>query len=559
MEFNLSQVVRAVAEAVPDRDAIVQGSARLNFARLQERCDRLAAVLGAAGLGCHRERSELQGWESGQDHLALYLHNGPEYLEGMLGAYAARVAPFNVNYRYVAEELRYLLTDSRARAIVYHSTFAPVLEQVRAELPDLQVLLQVPDRSGQSLLPDARWYDDALAGVHAAPPAEPPSPDDLYILYTGGTTGMPKGVLWRQGDIYPAALGGRQLATGEEWPDLATIVENARHGGTRVLPAAPFMHGAAHWLALNALGQGNTVVLPDDTTTFDPAAVWATVEHEKVGIVLIVGDAFGRPLLDALDRHRYDLSSLVLLISGGAALSAPVKAGLLDRIPGMAIMDGLGASETGTQASQITGAGAPVSTGTFTPGTGMAIVSEDLSRLLEPGSEELGWLAQTGRVPLGYLGDEAKTARTFPTVDGVRYSVPGDRARVTADGLLELHGRDSVTINSGGEKIFAEEVEAALAHHPAVYDVVVTGRPSPRWGQEVVAVVQLRDGFTAGPDELLAECERHIARFKLPKAILFVDRVVRSPAGKADYRWARATAESAAESAAEQAAGGAGT
>jgi fatty-acyl-CoA synthase len=548
MEFNLAQVLRAVADAVPDRDAIVHPGGRLTFGRLLERVDRLAAVLADAGMGAHRERVELDPWKSGQDHLALYLHNGPEYLEGMFGAYTARVAPFNVNYRYVAEELRYLLTDSKARGIVYHSTFAPVLAEVRAELPELQLLLQVPDDSGNSLLPDARWYDDALAAVHAASPAAEPSPDDLYILYTGGTTGMPKGVLWRQADIYPAALGGRQLATGEEWPDLAAIVENARNGGTRVLPSAPFMHGAAHWLAINSLGQGNTIVLPGNTTTFDPDDVWATVERESVSIVLIVGDAFGRPLLDALDRGTYDLSSLVLLISGGAALSAPVKAGLLDRIPGMAIMDGLGASETGTQASQITGAGAPVSTGTFTPGKGMAIVSEDLDHLLEPGTDELGWLAQTGRVPLGYLGDEAKTARTFPTIDGVRFSVPGDRARVTADGLLELHGRDSVTINSGGEKIFAEEVEAALAHHPAVYDVVVTGRPSERWGQEVVAVVQLREGFVATPEDLVTECERHIARYKLPKAILFVDRVVRSPAGKADYRWAKRTAEDAGTS-----------
>jgi acyl-CoA synthetase (AMP-forming)/AMP-acid ligase II len=547
MEFNLSQVVRAVASAVPEREAVVQGDRRRSYHELAERADRLAEVLSAAGLGCHRERQDLRPWESGQDHLALYLHNGPEYLEGMLGAYRARVAPFNVNYRYVAEELRYLLTDSAARAIVYHSSFAPVLEAVRADLPDLQVLLQVPDDSGNELLPDARWYEDALASRSDTTdePVAQPSPDDLYILYTGGTTGMPKGVLWRQGDIYPAALGGRQLATGEEWADLDAIVDNARNGATRILPAAPFMHGAAHWLALNALGQGNTVVLPPQAAAFDAAEVWATVEAESVGIVLIVGDAFGRPLLDELDRHPYDLSSLVLLISGGAALSAPVKAGLLDRLPGMAIMDGLGASETGTQAAQITGAGAPVSTGTFTPGKGMAIVSEDLTHLLEPGSEELGWLAQTGRVPLGYLGDEAKTERTFPTIDGVRYSVPGDRARVTADGLLELHGRDSVTINSGGEKIFAEEVEAALAHHPAVYDVVVTGRPSPRWGQEVVAVVQLREGFVASVDELRAECERHIARYKLPKEVLFVEGIVRSPAGKADYRWARRTAEAA--------------
>jgi len=519
-----------VARAVPEREAIVHARGRLTFAELLERSDRLAAVLGAAGLGCHRERAELEPWESGQDHLALYLHNGPEYLEGMFGAYAARVAPFNVNYRYVAEELRYLLADAGAKAIVYHSTFAPVLA----------------DASSEPLLADARWYDEALAEVHAIAPTTTPTPDDLYILYTGGTTGMPKGVLWRQGDIYPAALGGRQLATGDEWPDLEAIVENARNGGTRVLPAAPFMHGAAHWLALNSLGQGNTIVLPDDTTVFDPADVWTTVARESVAIVLIVGDAFGRPLLDELHRNEHDVSSLVLLISGGAALSAPVKAALLERVPGMAIMDGLGASETGTQASQITGAGSPVSTGTFTPGQGMAIVSEDLTHLLEPGTTELGWLAQAGRVPLGYLGDPAKTASTFPTIGGVRYSVPGDRARVTADGLLELHGRDSVTINSGGEKIFAEEVEAALAHHPAVYDVVVTGRPSERWGQEVVAVVQLRDGFAAQPEDLLAECDRHIARYKVPKAIVVVDRVVRSPAGKADYRWARRTAEGAA-------------
>ena len=550
VEFNLFDVVGAVAAAVPDREALVHGDDRRSYRRLVEGARGLADVLVDAGLGCHRERDGLRGWESGQDHLALYLHNGPEYLEAMLGAYAARVAPFNVNYRYIAAELRYLLDDSKARAVVYHSAFAPVLEQVRAELPDLRVLLQVPDASGHALLPAARWYDEALSGRNVegrrSAPSPGPSPDDLYILYTGGTTGMPKGVLWRQGDIYPAALGGRQPGSGDEWPDLDAIAENAGNGGTRVLPAAPFMHGAAHWLAFNALGNGNTVVLPPDARTFDPAAVWDTVGCEHVGIVLIVGDAFGRPLLDELARparSERDLSSLVLLVSGGAALSAPVKAGLLDRLPGMSIMDGLGASETGTQATQFSGAGAPVSTGTFTPGAGMAIVAEDLSHLLEPGGEELGWLAQAGRVPLGYLGDEDKTSRTFPTIDGVRYSVPGDRARVTADGLLELHGRDSVTINSGGEKIFAEEVEAALAQHGAVYDVVVAGRPSPRWGQEVVAVVQLREGISVSAEELMADCERHIARFKVPKAVVFVDRVVRSPAGKADYRWARQTAE----------------
>jgi fatty-acyl-CoA synthase len=205
----------------------------------------------------------------------------------------------------------------------------------------------------------------------------------------------------------------------------------------------------------------------------------------------------------------------------------------------MAIMDGLGSSETGQQASQVIGAGAQITTGTFKPGTGMAIVSAELDRRLEPGHEDLGWLAQCGRVPLGYLGDAEKTERTFPTIDGIRYSVPGDRARITADGVLELHGRDSVTINSGGEKIFAEEVEAALAHHPALYDVIVTGRPSERWGNEVVAIVQLRDGSSATTEELLAACDGHIARYKFPKSIIVVDKIERSPAGKADYRWAQ--------------------
>ncbi|MEZ5142060.1 MAG: acyl-CoA synthetase [Acidimicrobiales bacterium] len=539
MEFNLAAVNEAVAAAVPDREAIVHGDRRISYAKLTERTRRLANYLLGRGLTVERERSDLRGWESGQPHLGLYLHNCPEYLEGMIGAYKARVAPFNVNYRYVEEELRYLFADSGARALVYHSAFAPLLEAVRADLPQLQVLLQVPDQSGNDLLPDAVWYEDALASVHADRPDVEWSPDDLYILYTGGTTGMPKGVLWRQADIFPAALGGRDLGTGQEWPDLDTIVETARSGGVKFLPAPPFMHGAAHWMAFNGLTGGHTIVLPSETRHLDPADVWTTVEREGANIVLIVGDAFARPLLDELDRRTYDLSSMMMLVSGGAALSAPVKAAFLERNPAMAIMDGLGSSETGQQASQVLASGTEASTGTFNPGPGMCIVSEDLTRVLPPGSTELGWLAQEGRVPLGYLGDEAKTAKTFPVIDGVRYSVPGDRATYTADGLLDLRGRDSVTINSGGEKIFAEEVEQALAHHPAVYDVVVAGRPSERWGNEVVAVVQLRDDMRASAEELIAECEKHIARYKLPKDVVFVDKVQRSPSGKADYRWAR--------------------
>ncbi len=539
MEYNLALLNEAIAAEIPDREAVVWRDRRFTYADFAERSRRLANYLLSCGLEVRAERSELSGWESGQAHLGLYLYNGNEYVEGMLGSYKARVAPFNVNYRYVAEELLYLLNDARAEAIIYHSAFAPLLEQVRAEVPTLQVLLQVDDESGHALLPDAVWYEEALAGASAdAPPVEP-SPDDLYILYTGGTTGMPKGVLWRQADIFPAAMGGRDLSTSQEWPDLDAIVANAKNGGARLMPAPPFMHGAAHWMGFNAFNGGNTIVLPHNTQGLDAADVWSTVQTEAVNILLIVGDAFGRPLLDELERGDYDLSTMFMVVSGGAALSAPVKNRFLELYPAMAIMDGLGSSETGQQAAQVSAAGSDATTGTFTPGVGMCIVSEDLSRLIPSPSDELGWLAQQGRVPLGYLGDQAKTERTFPVIDGVRYSVPGDRANYTADGLLQLHGRDSVTINSGGEKIFAEEVEQALAHHPAVYDAVVTGRPSERWGNEVVAVVQLRDGFDADIASLLEVCEQHIARYKLPKDVVFVDKVMRSPSGKADYRWAK--------------------
>ena len=544
MEFNLAQIHEAVAAAVPDRECIVWRDRRLTYAEVGDRTRRLANHLLGAGLGAHRDRATIGGHESGQDHLACYLHNGNEYLEAMLGSYKARVAPFNVNYRYVAEELRYLLTDSAARAIVFHSTFADRVAEVRGDLPHLEVLLQVDDGSGIGLLPGAVWYEEALA---AASPDIPPvawSPDDLYILYTGGTTGMPKGVLWRQADIFVGAMGGRNLATGAEWDDLEQVVEAARNGGARLLPAPPFMHGAGHWLAFGSFTGGNTICIQDEVVGFDPDDVWRTIEREKANILLIVGDAFGRPLIDQLEASTrggsgYDVSSLLMVVSGGAPLNSTIKDRFLSQLPTVMVMDAVGASETGSQMSHMSAAGQQASTGTFTPGPGAAIVSPDLTTVLEAGHEEQGWLAQKGRVPLGYLGDADKTARTFPVIDGIRYSVPGDRARLTADNLIELYGRDSVTINSGGEKIFAEEVEQALAHHPDVYDVVVAGRPSERWGQEVVAIVQLREGVTADEAALLKEAELHIARYKLPKELRFVGHIQRSPSGKADYRWAK--------------------
>jgi len=551
-EFNLAQVHDAVAAAVPDRECIVWRDRRLTYRDVAERSNRLANHLLGAGLGQVTKRSQLAGHESGQDHLACYLHNGNEYLESMLGSYKARVAPFNVNYRYVAAELRYLLADAGARAVVFHSSFAGRLDEVRADLPRLDVLLQVDDGTGAPLLDGAQWYEEALGAAAPERPEVEWSPEDLYILYTGGTTGMPKGVLWRQADIFVGAMGGRNLATGKEWESLEEIVQAASNGGARLLPAPPFMHGAGHWLSFNAFTGGNTICVQDDTVNLDPHDVWSTIEREKVNILLIVGDAFGRPLVDQLeaaaaDGASYDLSSMLMVVSGGAPLNSTLKDRFLAQLPTVMVMDAVGASETGSQMSHMSAAGQQASTGTFTPGPGAAIVSDDLTKVLEAGHEEVGWLAQVGRVPLGYLNDEAKTARTFPVIDGVRFSVPGDRARLTADGLIELYGRDSVTINSGGEKIFAEEVEQAIAHHPDVYDVVVAGRPSERWGQEVVAVVQLREGAEHDEQALLGEAAKHVARFKLPKVVRFVDHIVRSPAGKADYRWAREQAVASAE------------
>ena len=534
MDLAVPAIHEAIAASRPDELCLVFRDLRLTWAEVTERTRRLANHLIGRGLGVRIERERLHGHESGQSHLAIYLHNGNEYLEAMLGAFKARVAPFNVNYRYVAEELLYLLNDSQAEAIVVHSRFAPTLADVLPQLPSLRVILQVPDDSGNDLLPGGVWYEEALAAASPEKPAVTWSPDDLYILYTGGTTGMPKGVLWRNADANVECFGGSRAES------LDGVVAEAV-GGLKALLAPPFMHGAGHWMSFRTWNSGGTVYVQSVPDRLDPSDVWGLIQREQLNFLLIVGDAFARPLLDELDRGDYDLSTLTVLLSGGAPLSANLKDEFLRYLPALMIVDGLGSSEAGGQLSQVS-AGGGATTGTFPISPGNHVLSGDLARELQPGEDELGWLAKSGRLALGYLGDAAKTARTYPVIDGVRYAVPGDRAKLRADGTIELHGRDSVTINSGGEKIFAEEVEAAIKAHAGVYDCVVAGRPSHRWGNEVVAVVRVREGYDVDEASLLAEAERHIARYKLPKAFVFVDAIVRSPSGKADYRWAKEVA-----------------
>jgi acyl-CoA synthetase (AMP-forming)/AMP-acid ligase II len=545
-QFTVRDVAAAVAAAIPDRDLLVHGDRRYTYAQVIERSNRLAAYLHSQGLGCHTERSELAGHEAGQDLLGIYAYNGNEFVEALLGAFHARVAPFNVNFRYVKSELQYLLADSGATALVYHAAFAPRLAEVLPDLPQLRVLIQIADDSGNELLCGAIDFETVIAaGAPEGPPVQH-SPDDLYVLYTGGTTGMPKGVLWRQHDIFMTSFGGRSLMTGQSADSLDEIVSTAAGGpGTKLMVLPPLIHGAAQWTVMTALTTGQTVIFPTVVDHLDADDVVRTIERERVSVVTTVGDAMARPLLAAIENAQEkgaDLSSLAAITNGGALMTPYVKQRLIEALPNILVVDGVGSSETGTQMHHLSTAGA-VSTGTFKAGADTSVVAEDLSVVLGPGHDGNGWLAQRGHVPLGYKGDAVKTGKTFPVIDGVRYAIPGDRARHHADGHIELLGRDSVTINSGGEKIFVEEVETAIASHPAVADVVVAGRPSERWGQEVVAVVALAEGAHSDADELVTHAARSLARYKLPKSVVFRKVVERSPSGKADYRWAREQAE----------------
>ena len=537
MYFNLATVNEAIAAAVPEREAIVFRERRFTYRELTERTRRFANHLAAQGLGLHTEREALEDWQSGQDHLGIYLYNGNEYLEAMLGAYKARVVPFNVNYRYVDEELVYLLNDAAAQALVFHSSLADHVQAIRAQVPTLRLLLQVQD-DDRPLLEGAVPFEQALAEADPAKPDAEWHPDDLYIIYTGGTTGMPKGVLWKHKDILIASLGARRT-DGTVIDSLAGYVARATASHRKTLPAPPFMHGAGHWAAFQAFHTGSTVVIQDEVRRFDAAGAVEIIEREGVNNLLLVGDAFGRPLVDALRASGAECPTLRNVITGGAIMTAKIKAELIAALPRINIIDTAGSSETGGQASHTSNAENGTATGRFTLSPHNAVLNNDMTALLEPGHDGLGWWARAGNIPLGYLGDAEKTRRTFPTVDGVRYSVPGDKVRLLADNTLELHGRESVTINSGGEKIFAEEVEQAIKHHADVYDAVVAGRPSERWGSEVVAIVQLKEGRTANEEALLAECAKHIARYKLPKGFVFLREILRSPNGKADYRWAK--------------------
>jgi fatty-acyl-CoA synthase len=534
-EWSLSAAIDAVTDAVPEREMLVWTSVRRTYAEVQARTRRLGAFFGARGLGVRRERDELERWECGQSPVAILLSNCPEYVEAMVAAYRARAVPFNVNHHYNPTEVASLLDQIGAEAVVYHRRLAPLLAADGATSERL--LVHVDDGSDVEPRPGSVPYESAIAAGGAVDALPTPSPDDLYLVCTGGTTGRPKGVAWRQADAYVAAMGGADAATAP------TIAATASHPAQVWFAAPPLMHGAAQWTVFSALHNGRTVVLHDDSAPFDARTILETAARERATLLTIVGDAYARPLLDELRTRRYDLSSLQQLATGGALTGSAHKHALLELLPHVMIIDGYGASETGGMAFGASTKGSE--TQQFNPAAGATVLSADRTRFVEPGDEEIGWIARVGRVPLGYLHDREKTEQTFPIVDGARLSVPGDRGRLAPDGRIVLLGRDSMVVNSGGEKIFVEEVEDAIRRHPDVLDALVVGRASDRFGEEVVALVQLRDRSDLTGADIREYAAQTIARFKAPRAVLLCESISRHPSGKADYGWAKQAARDA--------------
>jgi 3-oxocholest-4-en-26-oate---CoA ligase len=533
VNWNFGTVFESVADAIPDHTALVQGERRRTWRELDERAARLAAALRELGLG-HDSK------------VAFYLYNSNEYLETLLACFKLRAVPANVNYRYTADELAYLLDNSDAEALVFHGELGDRVKTVRA--PGLRAVVQVDD--GSPLVDGALGYDDLIA-EHAPMERIECSGDDLLFLYTGGTTGMPKAVVWRHEDLFGALAPAAYSFFGLEMPDDATeagnLVRKVHDSGLVPvhLPASPLMHGTGQFSTLQVLTLGGTIVTLEGRH-FDPHELWQTVQRERVTQIAIVGDAFAKPMLRALEEadargEPYDLSSLLLVISSGVIWSAPVKQALIERHPVIAY-DSLGSSEGVGFATSMTTAGSENETGRFSVGPDTKVFTDD-GREVKPGSGEEGMLAVGGHLPVGYYKDPEKTAATFRVVDGKRYSIPGDYATVEDDGTITLLGRGSVSINSGGEKIFPEEVEEAVKAHTAVADVVVVGVPDERFGEAVTAVVALAPGRTAGEPEIAEAVERSgLARFKRPRHVVVVDAVPRGPNGKADYAWARDTA-----------------
>ena len=525
--YNLAELFESVADAVPDRLAMATPDRRLTYGELDERATRLAQHLRAAGVNAG-------------DHVGLHLQNGSEYIEGMLAAFKLRAVPVNINYRYVERELEHLYTSLDLVALVVHRRFASIAAGVAPRVASLRHVIVVDDDSDAASPAEWVGYEAALAGASPDRQFDGRGDHDVYCACTGGTTGMPKGVLWRHEDIFFASMGGGDptLLLGPI-KSPAELVERLPENGLVGLVTPPFMHVSAHWAAFNLLYGGGRIVIPQPGS-LDPADVWRLVAEEGINLLVLVGDAMARPLLDHLAAHPSDTSSLFVIASGGAILSPSTKQWINELLPNVIVVDGFGSTETGVTGSGSGGDTAGAGT-TFRMDDTTAVLDDDLQPV-EPGSGQVGRLARRGRIPLGYYNDSEKTAATFIEKDGVRWVLPGDMASVADDGTIVMHGRGSVSINTGGEKVFPEEVESAIVGHPAVRDVLVVGVPDERWGQRVAAVVALKEGASLTLEDLQAYCRDEVAGYKVPRQLTVVPSVVRSPSGKADYGWAKEAA-----------------
>ncbi|MGB0752697.1 MAG: acyl-CoA synthetase [Gammaproteobacteria bacterium] len=542
MEFNAADIFEGVVDRVPDREAIVHGSTRLTYKELDARSNKAANALKKLGI------------KKGS-HIGIYAFNCVEWLEIMLGAYKLCAIPININYRYVEEELKYLIDNADMEAIFYHKQFSKKLENIKSHLPLLKDFICIEDNSGEDDVIDKSFnFEDLIANEDESRLDVDRSGDDKYILYTGGTTGMPKGVVWRMEDVLMTLGGGIDAVTGEKYPTPEAFADKCLQDQTIALALAPFMHGGAQWQSFNSFFSGWKLII-NDQVSFDADYVWEVVAKEKVMNLTIMGDAMGRPLCDALPRaieKGLDLSSLFVLSSTASVFSASIKDTILEYLPNLFLIDAVGSSETGATGVNIhTKDGKLKDSGggpKFTKPNFSEILNLDTKEVIPPSdTETIGYLARKGHVPVAYYKDEEKSKKTFIEVGGVRYSIPGDMAKYEEDGQMTLLGRGSVSINSGGEKIFPEEVEMALKAHPNIFDCLVVGVKDDRWGQKVVAVIQRRENDELSLDDIKDVASKYIASYKMPKEIVFSELIERAPSGKPNYQWAQEFANSKLE------------
>ena len=539
MEMHFATVWESIADAIPDLPATTHGSVTRSWSEYDQRSARVAGALTAAGL------------EPGAK-VALFMYNSNEFMESQFGAFKMRGVPINVNYRYLDDELWYLLDNSDSEAIIFHSSLGDRVARVAERLPQLKLLIEVDD-GGAGQVPGALAYDDVMATTEPMERIER-SESDLYMLYTGGTTGMPKGVMYDMGGMTRGfvmlGLPMLGLAAPNDASEIGAMIAGASGNGSTLvsIPAAPLMHGTGCWLGwfIPHLAGGHVVTL--ENRSLDAHELLETVERQKVTSVTIVGDSFAKPIIRALDEGKpgggsYDMSSIGMFISSGVMWTSEVKQEILDRIEQAVLVDAIGSSE-GSMGTQITMKGLPSETATFSKMPETKVFTDD-DREIEPGSDEVGMVAAGGNVPIGYYKDEEKSARTFRVINGVRYSFPGDFAKIAADGSLILLGRGSQVINTGGEKVFPEEVEEAVKRVEGVRDCLVVGIENEKFGQAVTAVVSLEDGASIDSDGIITSVKSDLAGFKAPKSVIFVDQVPRAPNGKADYRAAKEYADAA--------------